>query len=62
MRIHAATHDGHLPDQLANITVPIPEDPTTGQPFTYHVTDDKAILQSPTFRGFTANYEITMAK
>ena len=36
LRIHAAAHDGKLPDKLNEITaVPVPVDPGTGQPFAY---------------------------
>jgi hypothetical protein len=35
LRLYAAEHDGKLPAQLADITVPLPVDPVTGKPFTY---------------------------
>jgi hypothetical protein len=36
LRMHAAAHDGQLPDKLADVTaVPLPNDPGTGRPFQY---------------------------
>jgi hypothetical protein len=35
LRVFAAEHDGKLPRQLADITVPLPLDPVTGKPFAY---------------------------
>jgi hypothetical protein len=63
LRMHAATHDGKLPEQLTDITeVPIPDDPVTGLPFEYEFADGKARLSGPTFRDVALNYEITMQK
>jgi len=37
LRMHAAAHDGRLPDKLSEVTVvPLPDDPGTGRPFEYH--------------------------
>jgi hypothetical protein len=48
LRIYAAAHDGRLPEKLADITeVPIPNDPTRDEPFSYHREGDAAILESP---------------
>jgi hypothetical protein len=47
IRIYAAAHDGRLPEKLADITeVPIPNDPTRDEPFSYHREGDAAILES----------------
>lgn len=63
LRLHAASHDGKLPEQLADITeVPIPDDPVTGKPFDYHLADGKATITGPKASNFEANFEITMAK
>jgi hypothetical protein len=35
LRVYAAEHDGRLPAQLADLTVPVPADPVTGKPFPY---------------------------
>ena len=62
LRIYAANHEGHLPQQLSDITeVPIPDDPVTGQPFEYKLEGDRALLQGPTLMLVPLNYEITMA-
>jgi len=37
LRMYAAEHDGALPATLAEITVPLPNDPFTGKPFHYEV-------------------------
>lgn len=48
IRWHAAIHHGQLPERLADITAtPIPNDPSTGQPFLYRRTPDGFILEAP---------------
>ena len=37
LRLHVSDHDGKLPANLADITVPLPDDPFTGKPFRYEV-------------------------
>jgi hypothetical protein len=47
LRLHAAAHDGALPDKLSEVTiVPIPDDPGTGKPFEYQRDGDAATLIS----------------
>jgi hypothetical protein len=47
LRMHAAAHDGALPDKLSEVTiVPIPDDPGTGKPFEYQRDGDGATLIS----------------
>jgi hypothetical protein len=47
LRLHAAAHDGKLPESLDQITeVPVPEDPATGKPFIYRRAGAAAILHS----------------
>jgi hypothetical protein len=61
LRIHGASHDGKLPERLAEITeVPIPDDPVTGLPFDYRRDGDQAILSGPPLRDVPLHYEITM--
>jgi hypothetical protein len=49
LRLHAAAHDGQLPDNLADVTVvPVPNDPATGQPFTYRRDKNSATLVGST--------------
>ncbi len=46
---YAATHDGRLPDRLADVTdTPVPNDPVTGQPFEYRLESGTATLGSYT--------------
>jgi hypothetical protein len=48
LRIYGASHDGKLPERLADITeAPIPEDPVTGKPFIFQKEGDKALLEGP---------------
>jgi hypothetical protein len=62
LRMYGANHDGELPELLTDVTeVPIPDDPVTGLPFEYELTEGKARLSGPTFRDVALNYEITMA-
>jgi hypothetical protein len=47
IRMHAADHDGQLPEKLSEVTVvPVPGDPGTGQPFEYRRDGDTATLSS----------------
>jgi hypothetical protein len=47
LRMHAAAHDGALPDKLSEVTiVPIPDDPGTGKPFEYQRDGAAATLIS----------------
>jgi hypothetical protein len=47
LRMHAASHDGQLPDKLEQVTaVPVPADPLTGKPFEYHRDGAEATLIS----------------
>ena len=47
LRMHAAAHDGKLPDKLDDLTeVPVPDDPGTGRPFEYGLQGDTATLVS----------------
>ncbi len=48
LRLHAAAHNGILPEALDQITdVTVPEDPATGEPFIYRAADGAAILHGP---------------
>jgi hypothetical protein len=45
IRMHAAAHQGKLPQGLSEITeVPIPVNPVTGKGFPYHLEGDVAVL------------------
>lgn len=47
LRMHAAAHDGKLPDKLDDVTeVPVPNDPGTNKPFEYKREGDAATLVS----------------
>jgi hypothetical protein len=45
LRLYAAEHHGALPAKLSEISVPLPEDPFTGQPFGYEVQGRTAHLR-----------------
>jgi hypothetical protein len=46
VRMHAAGHDGQLPQSLDEITaVPVPKNPVTGQPFPYRIEGQHAQLE-----------------
>jgi hypothetical protein len=68
LRLYAATHDGRLPEKLAEITVPLPPDPFTGQPFRYRVDGATAHLRGRPPRGmekepgYNVHYEVTIQK
>jgi hypothetical protein len=47
LRLHAAAHDGQLPEKLSEVTiVPLPNDPGTGKPFEYRREGQGAVLIS----------------
>jgi hypothetical protein len=68
LRLHAADHDGKLPDTSSHIAVPLPNDPFTGKPFAYRVEGMTAHLQNNLPRGEKKNagcnvhYEVTLDK
>jgi hypothetical protein len=68
LRLYAAAHDGRLPQKLAEIAVPLPPDPFTGQPFAYRAEAATAHLRGSPPRGqekdpaFNVRYEVTVRK
>jgi hypothetical protein len=63
LRIYADSHEGNLPEQLADITdLPIPDDPVTGQPFAYTLDGERAYLHGPKLKEAPLDFEITMAR
>ncbi len=52
VRHYAATHDGQLPQKLAQITeTPIPHDPFTGKPFEYNAEPDSFSISAAAIDG-----------
>jgi hypothetical protein len=45
LRLYAAAHSGRLPAKLADLEVPLPEDPFTGKPFRYRLDGATAHLR-----------------
>jgi hypothetical protein len=68
LRLYAAEHNGKLPAKLSETTVPLPEDPFTGQPFHYRVEGTTAHLRGSPPPGeeknpiFNIHYEVTIQK
>lgn len=68
IRLYAAAHEGKLPEKLADIDVPLPNDPFIGKPFRYKVENGTAHLRGTPPRGLEKNpaynvhYEITLRK
>ncbi len=66
LRLYAVDHDGGLPRTLAQITVPLPDNPFTGKPFVYKVEEATGHLCGSPPRGeeqnpcFNVRYEITI--
>ena len=53
IRLDATRHEGRLPASLAAITdLPVPLDPSTGQPFAYRVEGDTAIVSAPSLAAY----------
>ena len=46
LRLYASTHQGQFPKTLAELTRPVPDDPTTGKPFGYRLEQGTAIIES----------------
>ncbi len=64
LRLHAAETGGGLPASLDEITVvPVPADPSTGEPFRYRLEDGIAVVEVSRFPGYRTDqrYEIHMA-
>jgi hypothetical protein len=66
LRVYAAEHGGVFPAKLAEISVPLPDDPFTGEPFLYEMSGKTAHLRGtpPTAEknnpGYRIHYEITL--
>ena len=66
LRLYAASHDGRLPAQLGDISeAPVPLDPLTGRPFSYHLAGKMAVIETPlpaelSPRQFGLRYEVTV--
>lgn len=65
LRMHAAANGDKLPAALADVTiVPVPVDPATDRPFTYHLDGETATLTAPPagLDGPWINQRITIRK
>jgi hypothetical protein len=68
LRMYAAGHDGKLPETLADIDVPLPDDPFTGKPFRYTLDGATAHLRGTPPPGeernpaYNIHYEIVIRK
>jgi hypothetical protein len=68
LRLFAAEHNGALPAKLSEITVPLPDDPFTGKPFRYELTNQTAHLRgtppahAENVAGLNIHYEITIQR
>jgi hypothetical protein len=68
LRLHAAAHDGKLPEKLEDVELPLPPDPFTGKPFDYTLDGTAARLRCGAPKGgenhaaFGRQYEVTIRK
>jgi hypothetical protein len=68
LRLYAAAHDGKLPEKLADVCVPLPDDPFSGKPFVYRVESATAHLCGIPPRAeeknssFNGHYAVTIQK
>jgi hypothetical protein len=68
LRLYAAEHDGRMPDELADITVPLPADPVTGKPFAYMLEGATARISGSSLAGEnslpenTPHYSVTVKR
>ncbi len=67
LRLYAAAHDGKLPARLADVAVPLPVDPFTGEPFEYELKGTTAHLRGHPAQGavkataWKRSYEVTLS-
>ncbi|MFH1924801.1 MAG: hypothetical protein ABIP48_33545 [Planctomycetota bacterium] len=62
IRLYAAAHEGRLPGKLADLAVPVPIDPITGQPFAYKLDGETAVIEGPPLPGLILRLEIKVAR
>jgi hypothetical protein len=68
LRLYSAGHGGKLPPKLADVGVPLPDDPFTGKPFSYRVDGDTAHLRGSPPAGeeknaaYNVRYEVTIRR
>jgi hypothetical protein len=68
LRLYAAAHDGRLPAKLADVGVPLPDDPFTGKPFVYKLEGKTAHVRGTPpsggekIPGFNIHYVVTIRK
>jgi hypothetical protein len=67
LRLHAATHDGKFPAKPSDVSVPLPIDPVTGQPFVYNIDGATAHIRGGSIQGdekdpCSVHYEVTLGK
>jgi hypothetical protein len=68
LRLYAAAHDCKLPARLSDISVPLPADPVTGQPFVYYVDGPTAHIRGTSPPGderdseYNVHYAVTLQK
>jgi hypothetical protein len=68
LRLYAAAHAGRLPARLADVDVPLPDDPFTGKPFRYRLDGAAAHLRGSPPKSekdnaaYNIHYEIVIRK
>lgn len=68
LRLYAAGHGGRLPVKLAEVPVPLPDDPVTGKPFRYELSGATAHVRGTPPAGdeknpfFNVHYVLTVRK
>ncbi|MCA9214125.1 MAG: hypothetical protein KDB27_13730 [Planctomycetales bacterium] len=61
IRYHAATHNGRLPQSLANLELPVVNDPITGHPFEYRLNGNRAVLRGAETSGLQNQFILQIA-
>jgi hypothetical protein len=67
LRLYSAAHDGKLPAKPSDVSVPLPIDPVTGQPFVYNIDRATAHIRGGSIQGdekdpCSVHYEVTLGK
>jgi hypothetical protein len=67
LRLYSAAHDGKLPAKPSDVSVPLPIDPVTGQPFVYNIDGATAHIRGGSIQGdekdpCSVHYKVTLGK
>jgi hypothetical protein len=68
LRLYSSEHNGRLPETLADVAVPLPDDPVSGKPFACTVAGATAQFRGSVLRGeekgrgYSVRYEVNLQR